>query len=147
MLDISQYQLFVAPIMWTKSLLCSFCKCLNYLPKLNLSKSNSFCKQTSHTIVLLWPGYLFWNSYPYLIIQCCMLQFLSGFGAPLQCCRQAVGCCRLRSYWPWSLQSVSGCMSAVCILHSCRRQLYSGFHRIMHWYSLLCILNTFDTDT
>ena len=147
MLDISQYQLFVAPIMWTKSLLCSFCKCLNYLPKLNLSKSNALLQTNKpHNCIALTRVFCS-GTVIHLIIQCCMLQFLSGFGAPLQCCRQAVGCCRLRSYWPWSLQSVSGCMSAVCILHSCRRQLYSSFHRIMHWYSLLCILNTFDTDT
>ncbi len=41
MLDISQFQLFVASFMWTKSLLCSFCKCLNCRVDLNPNNVNN----------------------------------------------------------------------------------------------------------
>ena len=144
MLDISQFQLFVASFMWTKSLLCSFCKCLNCRVDLNSNNVNN--KATDFLLSWTYHFDLFWNSYQYLIILLHAATAASSVWSEVLWCCAADRLCacaavlQTRSYWPGSLQSVSGCMSAVSA--SCTAAADSFivcFHRNMHWYSLFSL--------
>ena len=145
MLDISQSQLFVASIMWTTTLLCSFCKCLNY------TWIQIMCKQSSDRIIFYLSGLcsgtvISISNHHYhtaaINARCtALLHLLSSLPWPCSnavwpcvVCAAVLGC-RLRSYWPGACSpAVSGCMSAVCT--AAADSFIACFHRIMHWWRI-----------
>ena len=130
MLDISQFQLFVASFMWTKSLLCSFCKCLNCRVDLNSNNVNN--KATDFLPSWTYHFDLFWNSYQYLIILLHAATAASSVWSEVLWCCAADRLCacaavlqaeELLTREPAVRVWLHVC--SVCILHSCCRQLYS----------------------